>query len=72
MSPAAVSAFDILGSGNHGDLKNLLGEVSATNHKFKKILDGGLTSDEFPSFSGLKAAAEAALAIVDNLYNRAA
>jgi hypothetical protein len=66
------SAFDVLGSGHTGDLKILRGEVSDINFKFKKILDGGLTVDEYPSFAGLMAAAEAALAIVDNLYSQAA
>jgi hypothetical protein len=67
---AAESAFDIMGSGNHADLKNLREEVSDFDLKIKKSLDIGLTTDEFPTFEGLKAAADAALAILDDLYSR--
>jgi hypothetical protein len=65
MSEAVKSPWDILASGQPGEVGSLRQRVSELDAKLGKLLAEGLSVEEYPFFQGLRAATEAALSIVE-------
>ncbi|MDR2456376.1 MAG: hypothetical protein LBE49_07280 [Deltaproteobacteria bacterium] len=65
MSELSASPWDVLASDDNGAVKTLSASLGELDFQLKKLLDEGLSVSEFPVFSGLKAAVEAAKSVVD-------
>jgi hypothetical protein len=61
------SPWDALSSGRSDEIEVLRLSLRELAADLRSIMDGGVTTGEYPVFQGLRSAAEAALEIVEGL-----